>query len=72
MANRPTYGIDDFSPAYIPEFDTPEKYVKQKIEMLRKHFYIDLTYEEIAHLHELKTENSINAAVRSIINKYLG
>lgn len=64
--------IDDFAPTYIPEFDTPEKFVDEKIEMLQGQCYIKLSEKDIAHLRTLKTEHAINAAVRSLINKYWG
>ena len=54
----------------IPKFDTPEKFIDEKIEMLRDHFYIQITDEDIAYLRQFKKENEINAAVKSILNKY--
>lgn len=66
-------GVHDdtsFSPSYVPEFTTPEKFIDAKIEMLREHFEIGLTDEDIAYLKQYKTEGEINAAVKGIINKY--
>lgn len=59
-----------FSPSYVPEFTTPEKFIEAKVKMLREHFMIDLTDDDIRHLHEFNTETQINAAVKGIINKY--
>lgn len=61
-----------FRPSYVPEFTTPDKFIEAKVAMLRDDFYIDLTYEDIAHLRSFKTEGEINAAVKTIINKHLG
>ena len=60
----------EFSPAYIPKFETPEQFVAEKIEMLGKEFKIILTDDEIEHLSSLKTEIDINAAVRTILNNH--
>ena len=68
--NRGMHEYDEFLPSYIPEFKTPEKFVDEKIKMLRDQFRIDLSDEDIAHLRELKTESAINAAVMAIFNKY--
>lgn len=68
-----TTGVHDdtsFSPTYVPEFTTPEEFIAAKVEMLRTHMEIDVTQEDIAHLREYQTEGEINAAVKSIINKY--
>lgn len=60
----------DFSPSYVPTFDTPEAFIKDKVRMLRDHFKIDVTPEDIEYLSLYKTENEINTAVKTIINKY--
>lgn len=60
----------DFTPNYVPEFTTPEKFIEAKVKMLRDHMHIDLTDADIAHLREFKTEGEINAAVKGLINKY--
>lgn len=57
---------------YMPKFDTPEEFVKAKIEMLEMDFCIELTEKEKAHLKSLKTENAINAAVRKIMDDHWG
>lgn len=62
--------IRQFEASYIPRFKNAGQFIEEKIDMLRNHFNIDLTYEDIAHLCELKTENEINAAVKGILNKY--
>lgn len=55
---------------YMPEFTTAREYADAKIKILKEQFYIQLTKEEVLHLRSLKTENEINAAARSIINKH--
>ena len=44
--------------------------VVAELKMLQEHMCIDLTDEDISHLHEYRTEGEINAAVKGIINKY--
>ena len=69
-----THDLNDpeskFQPAYIPKFENPEQFTDEKIDMLRKHFRIRLTNDEINHLYSLKTEYEINAAVRTILNNH--
>lgn len=67
---REAHENTDFTPSYIPEFITPEKYIDAKVKMLQEHMCIDLTDEDISHLYEYRTEGEINAAVKGIINKY--
>lgn len=55
---------------YIPHFTDPEKFIEAKINMLRHEFCIQVTDEDIEHLRQFKTENDINATVKTIINKY--
>ena len=55
---------------YIDEFENPEQYIKAKLKMLQKEMYIQPTEDEIAHLHELKTETAIDNAVHSIIERH--
>lgn len=59
-----------FEANYTPKFETPGQFITDKIEMLREHFRINLTAEDIDYLCQFKTENEINAAVKGIINKY--
>lgn len=59
-----------FEANYIPKFHTPGQFIDDKITILREHFGIKLTAEDIAHLCEFETENEINAAVKGILNKY--
>lgn len=68
--NSKGYDIYPSGAAYIPEFTTAREFADAKIEMLREQFCIRLTKEDTTHLRSLKTENEINAAVKSIINKY--
>ena len=60
----------EFSPTYIPKFENPYQFIEEKLRMLRHHFKIDPTNEEIDHLYELKTEYEINAAVKTILNNH--
>ena len=60
----------DFSPSYVPVFETPDMFVEAKVKMLRDHFKIDVTEDDIDYLRQYKTENEINTAVKTIINKY--
>jgi hypothetical protein len=53
-------------------FKNPETFIDWKIEMLRDDFRIKITDEEIAHLRTFKTENSINGAVRKIMDTHWG
>lgn len=59
-----------FEANYIPKFHTPGQFITDKIEMLREHFHINLTAEDVDYLCQFKTENEINAAVKGILNKY--
>lgn len=59
-----------FAPNYIPKFTTPEKFINAKVEMLREHLLIELSDEDIEYLRRFKTEAQINAAVKTVINKY--
>ena len=54
----------------IPNFKDADKFIDAKIKMLKEDFLINLTDDDIAHLRKFKTENDINAAVRSLVNKY--
>ena len=60
----------EFQPSYIPKFETPERFIAEKVAILRNHMGIYPTPEEIQHLKTYKTENEINAAIKTIINKY--
>lgn len=55
---------------HCPVFKTPEQYVKAKLKILDRDFYIKPTEEEIAHLNTLKTQIAIDNAVLSIINHH--
>lgn len=61
---------DRFSPVGVTKFTTTEEFIQSKIEMLTEDFRIYLTEEDIDYLHRFTTEGDINAAVRTIINKY--
>ena len=60
----------NFTPSYIPEFTTPEKFIDAKIELLQDHLEIELDNEDVEFLKQYKTEGEINAAVKGIINKH--
>ena len=59
-----------FNPSCIQRFVTPEKFIEEKVQMLREDFYINVTDDDIKYLKQFKTEVQINAAVRAIIDKY--
>lgn len=48
-------------------FTSPEKYIKEKLRMLRKDMYIEPTLEELQNLNSKTTEVEIDAAVRKIV-----
>ena len=55
--------------SHSPIFKTPEQYVKAKLRILKRDFYIEATQEEITHLKTLTTQTSIDNAILSIINR---
>lgn len=56
--------------SHSPIFKTPEKYVKDKLRILKRDFCIEATYEEVSHLKTLTTQTSIDNAILSIINRH--
>ena len=56
--------------SHSPIFKTPEKYVKDKLRILKRDFYIEATEEEIAHLKTLTTQTAIDNAILTIINRH--
>ena len=56
--------------SYSPQWTTPAKYIKEKLKILSRDFYIEPTEEEIAHLKTLTTQVAIDNAVLSIINHH--
>ena len=56
--------------SHSPIFKTAEKYVKDKLRILKRDFYIEATYEEVSHLKTLKTQTAIDNAILSIINRH--
>lgn len=52
-------------------FITPEQYINEKLNMLRKDFRILPTRDEIRRLESCKTEISIDNVVKSIILHHL-
>lgn len=48
-----------------------ERYVREKIKMLTKDFYIQLSDEDKAYLYNLDTERAIDKAVSKIIKNRL-
>lgn len=61
---------EHFTSVGTPKFTTSEEFINTKIEMLQEDFCIHLTEKDIEYLQQFKTEYSINAAVKAIINKY--
>ena len=49
------------------KFTSPEKYVNEKLQMLRNDMYIEPIAEEIARLRSKKTEVEIEIVVRGIV-----
>lgn len=60
--------------SHSPVFKNPEQYIKAKLCILTdpRGFGITPTNEEIAHLHSLKTQISIDNAILSIIEHHWG
>lgn len=54
----------------IPKFDRADKFIDEKVNILKDQMYIQVTDEDIEYLRQFKTEGDINAAVKRIINKY--
>lgn len=63
---------DEYVTAHSPQWTTPEKYIKAKLKILRRDFYIELTEDELKHLNTLTTQISIDNAILSIINRHWG
>ena len=55
--------------SHSPIFKNPEQYVKAKLRILKRDFYIEATYEEVSHLKTLTTQTAIDNAILSIINR---
>ena len=62
--------MDVYITSHSPLFKTPEKYIKQKLKILRRDFCIEPTEEEIAHLNTLTTQVTIDNAILTIINNH--
>ena len=58
---------DPYINSHSPIFKTPEKYIEQKLKILKRDFYITPTETELEHLDTLKTQIEIDNAVLSII-----
>ena len=43
------------------------EYITQKISMLEDEFYLRLNYEDIAHMHSLKTEADVDRFAHQIL-----
>ena len=59
---------DDYINSHSPKFTTPEKYVKDKLKILSRDFCIRPTETDLEHLKTLKTQTSIDNAIKSIID----
>lgn len=64
--------MDDYICSHSPQFTTPEKYLKAKLKILSRDFYIDPTETELEHLETLKTQVAIDNAILSVIAKHWG
>ena len=54
----------------VPRFTNADKFIDEKVKILRDQLCIQITDEDIEFLRQFKTEGEINAAVKRIINKY--
>ena len=54
----------------VPRFINADKFVDEKVKILRDQLCIQITDKDIEFLRQFKTEGEINAAVKRIINKY--
>jgi hypothetical protein len=59
-----------YEPNPIAKFKNPEDFIEDKVRMLQEHFKIQLTTDDLTYLKKFKTENDINAAVRTIISRH--
>ena len=56
---------------HVPIFRTPEKYIEDKLKILKRDFLIRPTAKELEHVMSLKTEYEIDTAIRKIIIDHL-
>ena len=63
-------GLEGYNVIYPSTFETPEKYIKERLLILKRDFLIEPTEEELNHLHTLKTEMAIDAAIRKIYESH--
>ena len=61
---------DEYITGHSPVFKNPEQYLKAKLKILSRDFKIEPTETELAHLHTLTTEISIDNAILSVINHH--
>ena len=59
--------IDDRT-ATVPRKMSLKQYRKMKLKMLKNDFCVDLTDEEVAHAHTLKTEAALDQFCMGILN----
>ena len=76
MSKKKHRGLRDLDALVVlrPSNFTPkkrDKYVDEKIKMLTKDFYIQLSAEDKAYLYNLNTERAIDKAVSRIIKNRL-
>ena len=70
FANETNNRVDpqkDERVSWRSKFTSPEKYIKEKLRMLRQDMYIEPTEEEIARLRSKTTEVEIDIVVRGIV-----
>ena len=67
FATETPYSQADERVSWRKKFENPEKYIKEKLRMLRQDMYIEPTEEEIDRLKSKKTESEIDNVVRGIV-----
>lgn len=58
----------------VPNTNVPKdlkQYINDKIKLLVREFFINLTTEEIAHFWELTTEKEVDRYAKRLLIKYL-
>ena len=58
--------------SHSPIFRTPEQYVKAKLKIWKRDFYIEPTEAEIEHIKTLKNQTQIDNAFQSLITRRWG
>lgn len=58
--------------SHSPQFKTPEQYIKAKLRIWKRDFYIEPTDAEREHIKTLKTQIQIDNAFKSLIDRRWG